>query len=892
MSLVQRRRAADGPIKLSKHTVGNALVVHPASGMTRASQELALRVAPDGEHDLVVVDLPPGLPISMWESVAALLPRHRQGVRLVINGRSRETTALAGQWLSERLGRPVVAPDGRLRRGVGGTLFVESGQGSGWVRFRPGRPPSWETKRFPRPPWDIGIISEVTPTSARCVAEPIPGGIWIRPVGYDAQQRQSRVWLTEALPCQPEVLTIVLGAPGCPPVSLDDAARVWKRLPEEIRGKVRFAHYGPVWLAEGRVFSQELADLLSTRITSYTGLPMGPGQPPAVHSVGADGRLGWQAFARELAYEPGASSGTTKAPTLISHRPPLQGIEEVSPAVYWYAPDAVIEVVQSGLWLRPPEDLAHADVVRSVPLDWTMNRVVFEVSDAARAARMRMLAEDVMARLDPPTRQISQFVSAASLLSGRPVINVGGRALGSVDSEAGSPRRAALENEAATSVQVGPGPMVINAAAPDLSATATGAGQDEIAILVNADTVSLEAEPAPTKVLRRPATQGGQSPAEAKAAVAAPPAPPTGTAPPTVDSTGPATPATQRPTEPAAPLGGFRLESQSIPGQEESFEIPEPPPPAAPPEPAAPPAPPEDAEQQAPAPTAPAELPVERKLVVRVQPTPAGDASALIPTSGMEEERRWLRSNLGQQYGTLANAVARVLSEHPGFHGALTRSAGEVLTDAVAVRLYLSGQGASVDEALRTATVGPHIPFARCVVAGLARLPSHRGPSVFAASPTEEALRLYREHQVITEWGFTHALSAPCSETKGEYDVLLWAMTARRTKLLEPETDGIADRVLFVPGTSFKVLDIVEPKDGARGQLMLRELAAGEIDSDGRVDPSRVSLDELATNTLLRQVERWAAEKPQRRIDVLGVQRFDALPGLVSVDASTERGDS
>ena len=105
MSLVQRRRATDGPIKLSKHTVGNALVVHPATGMTPASQELALRVAPDGEHDLVVVDLPPGLPISMWESVAALLPRHRQGVRLVINGRSRETTALAGQWLSERLGQ-------------------------------------------------------------------------------------------------------------------------------------------------------------------------------------------------------------------------------------------------------------------------------------------------------------------------------------------------------------------------------------------------------------------------------------------------------------------------------------------------------------------------------------------------------------------------------------------------------------------------------------------------------------------------------------------------------------------------------------------------------------------------------------------------------------------
>jgi hypothetical protein len=273
----------------------------------------------------------------------------------------------------------------------------------------------------------------------------------------------------------------------------------------------------------------------------------------------------------------------------------------------------------------------------------------------------------------------------------------------------------------------------------------------------------------------------------------------------------------------------------------------------------------------------------ERRTEVRFQPTPTTEASALTRSRGMNEERAWLRRNLGPQYGTIANAVARILSEHPGFRGALSKSKDEVLTDAVAVRLYLSPQGASVDEALCTVSVGPHVPFARCVVAGLDRLPSHRGPSVFTASPTAEELRLYRQRRVLTEWGFTHALSSPCAGTEGTYDVLLWAMTARRTRLLEPEAEHTEDRLLFVPGTSFKLLSVVEPVDGARGQILLRELAASEIDEDGRVDPNRASLDELAGTSLRRQAELWATEEHRRRITEADSDRFGRLPGLAWV---------
>jgi hypothetical protein len=196
------------------------------------------------------------------------------------------------------------------------------------------------------------------------------------------------------------------------------------------------------------------------------------------------------------------------------------------------------------------------------------------------------------------------------------------------------------------------------------------------------------------------------------------------------------------------------------------------------------------------------------------------------------------------------------------------------------VQLYLTARGQAVDDALRTATVGPHVPFARCVVAGLSRLPSHRGPAVFTTTPTPGQWQIYRDHRLLTEWGFLHALTGPAADREGSVDVLVWSMTARRTRLLESE-DGVPERVLFVPGTSFKVLEMTEPQaDGTRGQILLRELTAVEIDADGRVDPNRISLDELALNSLRRQLEQWSEQESAIRVHPASAGRFGALPGL------------
>ncbi|WP_409179306.1 hypothetical protein F9C11_22365 [Amycolatopsis sp. VS8301801F10] len=803
LSLIRR-----GDSALEKKTVGNALVVHLAEGMTGEAQSLALGVAADPEHDLVVVDLPVDSPIAMWESVAKALPRRRRGVRLVIGGRSRETTALAGQWLAERINRPVLAPDGSVIPSAGGALFVHAGRGGGWVRFRPGRPPAWEAKRFPRPAWDSGIAAELTPTSSRGVAEPLPGGLWIRPVGFDAPQRHHRRALISRMPAQHDTMTIVLGCPGCPPLALDDAARLWVQLPDKVAAKARFVQYGPMSVPGEASTGQALADLLGKPVAFYAGVPVGSPQLPTLRTVLPDGRFGWRPFAAELGYEP-RSGDETPLPHLLSHRPPVHGLDQISPAVYWYSPDAVVEVVQSGLLVRPPQDGPSTAAVREIALDAAVHNLAFDAADEGSAARMRLLAEDLLARLDEETRRMSRVLPAAALLAERARPRAAARALDAIES--GNPAPAAA------------------------------------------------AAPPPAYLPAAPAALGIAAPTEVPGAIAAPaPAP----APVKTE-----TPAASPVKAPAAPPAASPVKVSAAP-------------PAAKP-----------ITHLAPAEVAPAKpveppvaAPEKPPAALRFQETPSAEATALLPQRGADKERQWLRKSLGAEYGLMSNTVARILSEHPGFQGVLsTSSSAEVLTDAVAVQLYLSPKGSTIDAGLRRGANGPHVPVARCVVAGLSRLPSHRGPATFAAALPPSAWPLLDGRKVLTEWGFLNALTQPSSTVDGETDVLVWSITGRRTKLLEPAEGGVENRVLFVPGTSFKVLETREPAPGSRGAVLLRELTASEIDETGRVANDRAALDELAVDSLRQTLRTWAeaGEDLVRTVmDEQAAERFGALPGL------------
>jgi hypothetical protein len=221
------------------------------------------------------------------------------------------------------------------------------------------------------------------------------------------------------------------------------------------------------------------------------------------------------------------------------------------------------------------------------------------------------------------------------------------------------------------------------------------------------------------------------------------------------------------------------------------------------------------------------------------------------------------------------------MSEHPGLQGSGAISAADILADSVAVRLYLSGRGAGIDAGLRSGAAGPHVPFARCAVAGLSRLPSFRGTTVYRTSPDAAEWSQYQDRRLVTDWSFVNVLTGPCESQQGDTDVLVWSMTARRTAVLEPEGDErVEDRALFLPGTHFKVLELRQPSGDDRGAILMREIGANEIGTDGRVAADRVSLDELAVTSLRRSIERWAGAEPRRRIGAGSTGRFGTLPGL------------
>jgi hypothetical protein len=933
------RGGTDGPRDgVVQHTVGNALVLHAQDSISAEAQSLALTVVEDAENDVVVLDLGPGLPISSWESMAGVLPRRRRGIRLMACGEHRYAVAMAGQWLSERLNRTVIAPDGELVRGAAGGLFVHSTPGSGWVRFRPGKPPAWDSKRYPAPLWDQAA-TEQRASSSTGEIEPLPGGVWIHDVRAPEIIGEHRKRLVADVPCQPEVMTVLLGCPGTAPLSLDDVVRFWRELDDETRARARFVRYGDVRLPEGEAFGQALADLLGTGVICYTGVPVGAPGKFEIRTVRDDGVLGWPPFTLELAYAPRAHPNSkARRPTVVSHRAPLAWTEEVTPRVYWYAPDAVIEVVQAGLWVRPTEEPQNAERVRATPLDPEGSTLVFDDTTTERTARMQELAEDLAARVEASIGQETALYPASLLVPGHRPAGRAESVLRAVEPEPvpAPVVQATVEMPAPPSTTYFVPPAVEAVLVEPAPQVEAPVARQQIADSNRATRSYSRAELLPDSAAPAPSVPGARS-----TPVPVAPVEP-------VDAGRPESPVPSRPSEPFQPFVPVEPVAVEPPAAVEppvAVEPPalvEPPAPVAPhampvtptepfrpaeslPEPAAV-APDDDitsrlaalvgpdditsrlaalagpddishrvaalTEPAAPPPAQPAPpvaLPVtavpsepDDRPVTRLQPVPAASASALLPSKrSLDEERAWLRRTLSREFDTMASSVSRLMSEHPGLQGSGAISAADILADSVAVRLYLSGRGAGIDAGLRSGAAGPHVPFARCAVAGLSRLPSYRGTTVYRTSPDAAEWSQYQDRRLVTDWSFVNVLTGPCESQQGDTDVLVWSMTARRTSVLEPEGDErVEDRVLFLPGTHFKVLELRQPSGDDRGAILMREIGTNEIGTDGRVAADRVSLDELAVTSLRRSVERWAGAEPRHRVGAGSTGRFGTLPGL------------
>ncbi|MFJ7904231.1 hypothetical protein ACIQ6V_27735 [Streptomyces sp. NPDC096198] len=1243
-----------GGTALQCRATGTSLLIHPKGDPDPQAAAFAAGLAPDPQHTVAVVDLPFGALEDSADAVARLLAHRGNSLRLVFGRATPQESRSAAQRIADRLDRLVLAPDGEVLLTDGGGLFIPSDHGAGWLRFRPGRAAERDSRRFPKPRWEFSTFDRPWVTSGHGVVEPVPSGVWVHSP-HTAASPDSGQDLVDRLPSHPEILTVVLGSPGGPPVPLSDVARLWDTVLPSARSWVRFLHLGPVALPEGSgALGQELADALGQQVVLYTGVPVKARvglDSPEVLALRPDGTPGHRPFVSELMYFP-RTGGTPAPPALFGLRRPLAEVPEISAGVYEYAHDAVLEVVQCGLWMRPPAEPADGDSVRRIPAAPGAAAILYDRSTPGVEERMRALAEDMLWKLDPASREgftvvpadepgraagvtdeaylwspqepeaFGPQVAAAPLtarksrpseiapwapessarpqdaperaaapVTGRgqspalerldlddsPAVRVGRSAAAAPVAPAPAPQAARTESDvptaalprtesdagrpaghgadadaarvatAAASGRPGvPGPGQGPEIAPALTAPAQGPDTptDRAASAPGPDGPWAPPHPAqgPDGPWAAPAAaqgpgspsappaldQGPGSPSDPSSSVQGPgalgqgpnspsvsPAPAEGPSPsgplapgsgpspsgPLTPGSGPgmsqggpgtspdpalrpdlppvpqpaptapgrpklphlppaaepgfpgqppqsgprpgdiheppvpdsgrrptpdtpsappapgqdpeapsATPApaqrldnpgappspAQRPNAPAPTVPGRpklpnlllaaepaalgqpprhdpapggtgertdadRPDERRIPDAPSAPPAPTPTPgsgpapasPDAPPAPAAPAAPPvTDAPNpqapQAPPPGVPGPAvpnpaegsasrpaaakaaggaPAPARLIrlesdfaaagpvrpddaapvpdgsgspaasdapgsdaaappapkasagVRVQPVPKGSACAVLPERGTAKERDWVRKTFSTQYNAVAGTVSRVMSESPGLRGGNRGEAADALTDLVAVRLYLSGESGQVDEAVRSAAVGPHVPLARCVAAGLRRLPSYRGAALLRARATPMEREWYREGRLATEWAFCTAYSAPHPGPDNGTDFLIWSMTARRTSLIEPAEPY---RVMFLPGTTFKVL---RPSDG-EGPVLLRELSPSEIASDGKVDVQRVPLDEIALDGLERaagalrendSAQSEGGDQGGKRPE----ERFGTPPGLI-----------
>ncbi|MCD0484107.1 hypothetical protein LO771_17330 [Streptacidiphilus sp. ASG 303] len=924
-------------LPLERREVGHALLVHPRGEVDGRAVLFAQGLARDPEATLVVADLPSGALDTGWEPLARALADLPGSLRIVFGRGAPEETRDAAQRIAERLRRTVLAPDGAALPTAGGGLFVPGDRGSGWLKFRPGRDPQRDSQRFPKPRWEFSIPDRPWQNGPDGLVEPTPSGVWVRGASREPAPEHRR-HLVETLPCDPDVISVVLGSPGGPTVSVDDVVRFWSTVLPTARHMVRFIPYGPVETLDGVALGQRLADRLDHQVAVCAGMPVVVGPEdgePEVRGLREDGTLGWRTFVEGLLYVP-AFGGAPTPPVPIGARLPLAGVPEISAGVYRYAPDAVLEVVQGGLWMRPPADPLDGDDVRRAPAVLGRPFLVFDRGTPGIAERMRALAVDLLARLGPDVRSFFRLAPADELTraeagrrheaapaAGHEPLPVAGFPAGTV---AGCAAGATAELPTATTTGF---PTEATAGEPSAPVRRLSA-QPSAPAAASAPTAPPSAYasasasgpfPGPEGAgAPHPAPQEGEAVEPGAVAPASAPGSDAGAAESVREplSTGvPTFPTAQQvpaaPTPPAAagtppPLGAaprVRLES-GLP------DAPVPPVAAAvasAPQPSRPAPVPEAPAAEGPAtgmPTtggpvpgaaatgipSPAERTPAPQAAVRVQPVPRAAARALPPQRGIAKERDWVRRTFSEQYNALAGSVSRVMSESPGLRGESGADAADALTDLVAVRLYLSGDHRGVDAAVQGATAGPHVPLARCVTAGLRRLPSYRGPSLLRADLGEAGRAWYHEGRTLTEWAFCTARTAPHVGPPDGVDFLIWSLTARRTDLLEP---SVPDRVLFLPGTGFKVLKV---HSGARHTLLLRELTPAEGTEDDGGRTPRVPLDQIALNSLeetMKAVEQADARWQERGAPDAVVGAPPGLitgPGVPGPGAAAGRGRS
>jgi hypothetical protein len=825
MSLLKVPRLGRRRSAVSCQRIGESFVAHGPNGMTAQARELASSLLADPEYALVVVDLSVAESSPRhWEAIAKAVEVEGQVVRLLPSEAAGELGLAAAQWLSNRLGRTVLYPDGVMQLGVGGRVFLPSLRSKGWGVCSPEGEPVWQGRRLPVPEWEGPATSNPHRVGKSATAEPLPSGVWIRSDGPERWLDAGRTRLARWLCVWPREVTVVLGGHGVPPLTLEDVATWWAAVSPDTRVKTRFLCYGEIATPAGIAPGQALADALGEEVVCHGGLPTGTPEAPDVFALRQDGSHGFRIFAEQIAFRPRHDlKAEPDAPQIRHCRRPFDGLTEVGPGVYRHESELIVEVVQAGLWIRSAREPARAAEVRTMPSDATAFLLFHDPADALQSA----LVLEVLDRVDASLRAAARPIPVASPAEDQ------GTVFGADLTMPLTPlprlskllKRHSEQKSATAPLAPEPGPSAGDACSEAEDGTAVREDAVDVTTKVRHPVAKTSPKREVPEVVAEPVKSSWLAPLE--------------------------------------PKNGASLKEEAA---AVTTKIRHP------------------AVKTPPVPVDLAETETETVESAVPQPVPELGSRAWPLPPGFIAEREMVRAGREDEFDALSDRIATVLRRFSPQRAGSDTS----LTEAVAAGLYLAGHDPDVDAGLRSSAAGTNVAFGRCVAAGLQKLPLYRKAAATVVSPGPELWETLRTQTVLREWGFLNLRTVRGPAESGSADLIVWSTTGRLTASIEPTEEGVADRVVFLPGTAFKVLEVIEPDANARGRILLREMAVSEVDEDRAKATGNDARDNLVRASLRRFAD-GTAERTSEHLPAAQLRKFGRVPGIA--EAPKRRGD-
>ncbi|WP_026301662.1 discoidin domain-containing protein [Salinispora arenicola] len=325
-------------------------------------------------------------------------------VRLAVSGAGSEDGAgpAPAAVLAQRVGVDVLAPVGLVVMVPGGTLFADAG----WRRFGAGSAVSLDGdrevesgRRLPAPDWELGLDSlDEGVLPAGLVRKVIPAGTWLYPGSLDQPATEwDDLAYTIAVDANQPVLLV--GRPGAAVPDPDAVVAAADALPRSVRGCLIVVPFGPGAVVCAQV-SEKLARRWGRTVTMATGLPI-------VHrdnrllpvAVDAKGSGRWSPPVPQLSFPP---SGRPSPAGPVEF---LVGLSQIEPGAYRITARWAVEVVQSGLWLRPLSSGELTPAVRERP--WQAEQVAIAVGLPGHPldADARLAIRELLARMPAMVRR-------------------------------------------------------------------------------------------------------------------------------------------------------------------------------------------------------------------------------------------------------------------------------------------------------------------------------------------------------------------------------------------------------------------------------------------------------------------------------------------------------